>query len=540
MTFGSRKFLGLLGAATVVIVAEYVLVLSDCVISGRVLGEVSLGAMNLLMPVFSTVSFFTWLLAVGTSIVYSDAMGRASRRLASSLAGQGLAAAVALGVLLAAATFFLGRPYLRFMAPDGATTAFAAQYWRWYPLVAFLESLDMVLLYLVYTDGGERTCLVSYVGQVAVNVSASYLLCARTSLGMSGISLGTVLAYAVGIGALLPRLLSRACGIRFRLVWLPGHLLKSLKTSFGDASAGLFHALLFFVVTKYVLIRWGSEALPMTAVAFCIVRLTVFFNGVGIALQPLETVYHGEGNATAVARLVRFAAVVSVAEGLSLTAAVFAWPELAAKLMGIADLELVAATSRAVRLTVLGLSGYALAYMLNSHYQYVGRPGVSVQLTLLAFFAVPVALMFALGAAIGLDGVWIAVAAGPACAVMPFLPFALARGRDPAAPVVWQVDLSAPPLLASWEKRLPGGRDGPCARALAADMWTAVGQLARANAAAGRRARAEVSLLRVEGGFRAILRDDGVHEPVSGVSAETLHSPVTGFNRNILTWRNLV
>ena len=86
MTFAKRKFLGFLGTATAVIVAEYVMVLSDCVISGRVLGENALGAVNLLMPVFSCVSFFTWLLAEGTSIVYLDAIARMRKDHAAELA----------------------------------------------------------------------------------------------------------------------------------------------------------------------------------------------------------------------------------------------------------------------------------------------------------------------------------------------------------------------------------------------------------------------------------------------------------------------
>ena len=66
MTFANRKFIGFLGAATVVIVAEYILVLSDGVIAGQMLGEKALGAANMLMPIFMVVSFFTGQLAVGT------------------------------------------------------------------------------------------------------------------------------------------------------------------------------------------------------------------------------------------------------------------------------------------------------------------------------------------------------------------------------------------------------------------------------------------------------------------------------------------
>ena len=56
MTF-NRRFFRFLGAATVIIIADYMLVLIDCIIAGRVLGEVALGAMNLLMPVFSFATF---------------------------------------------------------------------------------------------------------------------------------------------------------------------------------------------------------------------------------------------------------------------------------------------------------------------------------------------------------------------------------------------------------------------------------------------------------------------------------------------------
>lgn len=64
------RWIGLFGAATVVVIADYLLVLTDCVIAGRVLGECALGAMNLLMPVFSVVTFFLWLVVSGGLSVY--------------------------------------------------------------------------------------------------------------------------------------------------------------------------------------------------------------------------------------------------------------------------------------------------------------------------------------------------------------------------------------------------------------------------------------------------------------------------------------
>ena len=539
MTFGNRKFTRFLGAATIVIIAEYVLVLSDCVISGRILGETALGAMNLLMPVFSTVSFFTWLIATGTAILYADAMGRADPDRAAGIAGQGLATAVLTGMMLVAATWSLETPYLAFMAPDEATMTFSGQYWDWYPLIVILEALDMTLLYLVYTDGGSQACMLSYVGQVVVNISASTWLAGR--LGMAGISLGTVFAYIVGIAALLPHLLSTKCGLRFRPHFDLNDLFRSCRASFGDASAGLFHALLFFVITKYILFNWGSETLPIATVVFCVVRLTVFFNGVGIALQPLETVYHGEDNETAVTGLVKFAGSVAFAEGLAFSLVLFVAPELIVSLVGIHDPDLVLAAKKATRISVVGLSGYAFVYMLNSHYQYVGRPGLSIKLTVLAFFLVPTALLLLLGGLLGTDGVWMAVAAGPACAIASFLPLVKRIKRNGPVPVMRTVrtwigdDVRA--TTEKIRKRLQD-EDFPSARAdeIAALVENASAAIRDANPT--RRICAEFSLDRRDG-LKLTIRDDGRSLSLDRLagSASCTHLPAAGFNRNIFRWR---
>ena len=527
MTFANRKFIGLLGAATVVIVAEYVLVLSDSVIAGRMIGEEALGAMNLLMPVFMLVSFFTWLLAVGTSIVYSDAMARTQQKLAANLAGQGLAASFLLGLALCAGIFVLKGLYLDFMASDAATTAYAADYLKWYPVVAVLEAVDLLLLYLVYTDGGELCCMASYCSQVVVNLGLSYCLCAGKlglpELGMGGIALGTAIAYVSGAPKFMPRDLAR-----------------SLKLSFGDASSGLFQALLFFVTTKYLIRVWGSDVLPIATVVFFVIRLSLFFNGVGIALQPMETVYHGEGNTTAINRLVRFAACISVCEGLFLTVAVFIGPELLADMVGIDDPSLVAKACHAARLTVTGLAGYALTYMLNSHYQYVGRPDRSVGLTALAFFVVPAAMLLAFGRMSAMNGVWIALAAGPSATVAAFLIVPALRRSKPSATgretMVWSVVASDPASCARTVAQVRAAIPRIAAAETAAQVADTLAhalQRIRERNGRSRCIQAEVSVKPERNGIRLIVRDDGAHFAIDVPDCSALHLPAAGFNRNI-------
>ena len=549
MTFANRKFIGFLGAATVVIVAEYILVLSDGVIAGQMIGEKALGAVNMLMSIFMVVSFFTWLLAVGTSIVYSDATARMQRERAAQLAGQGLVAAVMLGLVLAAAVLAVKGLYVGFMATDAETTGYALGYMKWYPLIVLLEAVDLLLLYLVYTDGGAVSCTVSYCTQVVVNIALSYGFCSGRwglpALGMGGIALGTVFAYLCGIAMLPPRLLcSGSCGIRFSPKFLPHDFARSLKLSFGDASSGLFQALLLFVATKYIIAVWGSDTLPIATVAFFVVRLSLFFNGVGIALQPIETVYHGEGNTAGIDSLVRFAACISVLEGLFLTVVVFIAPDLIASAVGINNPEHVCEASHAARWTCVGLTGYALAYMLNSHYQYIGRPGRSVKLTALAFFVVPVAMLFAFGGRIArMNGVWIAIASGPAIAVAaiqirPVLR-SLKSAKSRRKTHVWSVDASdfasCGELLASIKKSLSDETPGETASQILHALALSLEQI-RARNGDDKRVHAEITAKPEKDGVRVIVRDDGVHFAIEGLDRPVRHLPAAGFNRNIFTF----
>ena len=431
------------------------------------------------------------------------------------------------------------------MAPSADTTGYAADYLKWYPIVAVLEAVDLVLLYLVYTDGGEICCMASYCSQVIVNLALSYGLCSGEwglpALGMGGIALGTAIAYVAGMAMILPRLLFCGnCGIRFAPKFLPRDFVRSLALSFGDASSGLFQALLFFVTTKYLILAWGSDILPVATVVFFVIRLSLFFNGVGIALQPMETVYHGEGNTTAIKRLVRFAACVSVFEGLFLTAIVFIAPELFAEIVGIDDPALVGDASHAARLTVIGLAGYALTYMMNSHYQYIGRPDRSVKLTALAFFAVPAVLLFALGGVLGMNGVWVALAAGPTITVAAFLLLPSMRREKTGTRIrdthVWSVEASDSAACAEVVKEvgeaLSGSISAETARQVVRTLAPALKRIRERNGK-NRRIQAEVTVKPEDNGVRLIVRDDGLHFAIDALDCTVLHLPAAGFNRNI-------
>ena len=108
MDFGVRKFRSLLFVAICGMGAEFLLALADTVIAGNLVGEIALGGINLLQPIFNLVQFAAALIGTGAAIRYSLETGRFERRRAHEMFSQGFWSVVIFGALLFA-LFVTGR-----------------------------------------------------------------------------------------------------------------------------------------------------------------------------------------------------------------------------------------------------------------------------------------------------------------------------------------------------------------------------------------------------------------------------------------------
>ena len=356
-----------LGTALVIVFADYLLVLTDCIVAGRVLGESALSAMNLLMPVFSTVTFFTWLLASGVSTLYLRAIRRREELRSAEIAFQGMTAAVLLSLGLCAAFFGSDGTYLAFMGPNAEIAGYFNRFLTWYPVIMALQSVGMMLLYLVFVRGGQVVCVKAYAAQLIANVVLSCELCER--IGMAGISLGTAASYLVWLAAMAVLLKTDESRPRFaRARFKPAPILRSVRSSFGESFVWLLHAVLFLGIAKYVLCAWDSESLAVCAVVFLIIRLTIFFGGIGVALRPLESsLRSGATDPTEIARVFRIGTAGVMATLVAAVAIFVIAPEPVIGLFGIESAELVEGAEFAARVTVGGLvlGGFAVLLPLT-------------------------------------------------------------------------------------------------------------------------------------------------------------------------------
>ncbi len=411
MTFAAAKFGKFLPAAAFAMSVEFLMGLADSVISGHIVGEDGLSAVNLMQPVFGVVSFVSMLVGTGTGILYSTAMGRFDRRRASEMLSQGLWCTLGLGSILAVALFLLRGPVLDSFGASAEVRALAGDFWQWYIPCAVLEPLAFFFVSMCNADGDQKTSSMAYGVQLVGNCVASVPLTMK--YGLSGCALGTVIGCILALAVLSSHFLSRSCSLRFVRHFSFADAGKIISCAAGDASVRICQAILFYILNFYVIARFGSEKLPVVAAVVVVLGLSEALDCIPAAAQPLVGVYLGERNDRLVRRVMRYACGASVAMGGLLTAVLVAFPWMAVKSVGIDDPALCADAEAAVRIVSAGLAGTALMVLYNSYAMFISKTALAAYVSILAALVAPCVLIFPLGAALGEKGVWIALGVAP-------------------------------------------------------------------------------------------------------------------------------
>ena len=390
---------------------EYLMLLTDSIIIGNIFGEQAIAASNLVNPIFSVAVFVSTLISIGTSVSYSFEMGKFQKEEADRLFGQGVILAVGAGIVLFALAFFGKNLYFRFMAPSEIVEGYARDYYLAYQFVMLLYPIYALLIDMVYSDGDELVCNISYAVQVFVNIPLSIFLCKR--IGIVGASTGTLVGTTLSIMVLLSHFFRKQNSLRF----VPGVRVKAVirvvKYSVIDASLYLFVGLTFCIATKYVIAHFGDYYLPVMSVVISVIELTVVFDGIGQAITPLLNVYRGENNQTGIRKVMRVAFRSAVAEGLAATVLLFVFGGFLANVFGITDPVLLAQCQTAARLICLSMTVTAILFLFTTYYLLIDRILLSLLICGMKDCLSMILLMFVFGALFGINGVWLGFCIAP-------------------------------------------------------------------------------------------------------------------------------
>lgn len=513
------KFNSLLLSATLTMIVTYLMLLSDTLIVGNVVGEKGIAAINIVTPLYSAANFIAGLIGMGTVYLYCRAMGEFQNEKACGFFTQSVVLALGSGMVMFLLMLALKNQYLDYMQISDLIREEVEAYWRYEQIAILLVPINYLMTEMVYCDGDELISLLSNVIMVVGNIVISIIL--GLKLGTAGVSLGTVIGMTLATLTLCLHFFRKTNTIHFRWHFSLRDILEMNRLSLADAVIYLCWSVLGILLNKLIIMRFGEAYLPVLTVILGVFEFSLLFDGIGEALSPLGEVYLGEKNYEGEASLLRHAMRVCLVEGVALMLLLLFAAPFISRLYDITSPELIPQCAQAVRIMAFYMPFAAIAYLLTSQYLLIRK------ITLAVLFAMSQSLLFSalfcvlLSRCFGLNGISLGLVLSPICTVVLFSVYILIHYGKKKFP--WLLDKNEfPTLNHSFHLTEQGVME---MRSLAEDflrrhsrdskdvfhIMLLIEECGMATIAAndGKPVIAEYSLTLAEDGVQLILRDNG-------------------------------
>lgn len=532
-TLMSHKFFTMLLGGTMTMMILSLLLISDSVIAGIVIGSDAVAGVTLVFPIYSLAAFFGSVFSLGIPIKYSEEMGRFKKQEADRAFGLGILMAISVGILLFLLTVMFGDIYLKSSSPMPEVLTQARGYLFWMRFTILLMPMQMLISSMVYNDGDETLSSIANSVQAIGNIAASVIL--SRVMGILGIALASFLFSIISLAILMLHFFRKCNSLRWN-IYFSGNLIKEVsRYGLIDSSVYLFNAVFTAVLNAFVSARFGATYLIMVSVIMICREMQMVFDGIGEAVTPILSVYLGEKNERGVRDIYRLAEITACIEGILVGLIMIIFAPLIPTLIDINDSILASSAVTGIRILALSSPFVSLLYLITSYDLVIKKIGLGVTAIALRDVLFSSLFAIALGSFLGVNGMFAGIATSSFAAYVVLALYLRRRyGKDNFPLLISELPLSD---TKSYLFNLVVDKD------MIIDLRDKVGRLVRENGYdnrivmrsellieelymlileknANRTVLSECIVFLQPDGIRIILKDDGVYFDISDVDMQ--------------------
>ena len=351
--------------------------IADALFVGIRLGKVGLATMSLVAPVYMIYNVLDVGIAIGTSVKYTQALGKGKAKKGVEIFSQMTIVAIVLSILVAAIGL-LAMPYiLRFLGAgneNGELWNYTKEYLQIMFLGAPLTFLYFLLYYCVRCDDNEKLASAGYTIGFLTDVAASAVFIMGFKLDVKGAIYATVLGKAVGVAIFMLHFTRKWSILRFRPVKLNFKtIFSTLKTGMASSVGYIGQFIALIVVNNLLLKTGGSEALAILNVVQNVSYVSLaIYTALGDTVQPLSATFYAEHNDDAIRRVLTLGMRIGVISGGLIAIAFAFFAPSVCSLFGLEDAA-IDSGAFAVRLFCLSVIPAGFNMIWSSCFQAIKR-----------------------------------------------------------------------------------------------------------------------------------------------------------------------
>jgi putative MATE family efflux protein len=350
---------------------------ADALFVGIRLGKVGLATMSLVAPVYMVYNVLDVGIALGTSVKYTQALGKGKAKKGVEIFSQMLIVALVVSILIGA-TGLLTMPYILHFLGAGSPRGELWNYTKEYLQIMFLGApitfLYFLLYYCVRCDDAEKLASAGYTIGYLTDVVASAVFIMGFKLDVKGAIYATVLGKAVGVCIFLFHFTRKWAILRFRLVKPDFKLIFSILKTGMSSSVGYIGQFIALIAVNNILQHMGGEgALAQLNVVQNVSYLSLaIYTALGDTVQPLSGTFFAEHNKEAIKRVMYLGLGLGIAFGIIISALFAVFAPNVCSLFGLRN-SAIQTGSFAVRLFCLSVIPAGVNIIWSACFQAIKR-----------------------------------------------------------------------------------------------------------------------------------------------------------------------
>ena len=351
--------------------------IADALFVGIRLGKVGLATMSLVAPVYMIYNVLDVGIAVGTSVKYTQHLGKGDAKKGIEVFSQMLVFAIAVS-LAVAAIGLIAMPYILRLLGAGEVNGELWNYTKEYLQIMFLGApltfLYFLLYYCVRCDDAQKLASAGFTIGYLTDVVASAVFIMGLKLDVRGAIYATVLGKFVGVCIFLFHFTREWAILRFRPFKPDVSLVIGVLKTGMSSSVGYIGQFIALIVVNNLLQNIGGEsALAVLNVVQDVsyVALAIYM-ALGDTIQPLSGTFFAEHNRDAIKRTMGLGMKIGVACGAVIAAAFAFFAPSICTLFGLKGTAVSMGTF-AIRLFCLSIIPAGISIIWSACFQAIKR-----------------------------------------------------------------------------------------------------------------------------------------------------------------------
>lgn len=408
-----RIFLRYLIPSTIGMLLMAINIVADGIMVGNRLGAEALAGVGIAAPVYTIFFAISLWIGIGAATKYSMAMGAKKIDEARTIFTHAILSIFVFTLLIGLAAFIFRNPLAYVLGANSTTFPYVSDYLFVILLFGFIFTVENTFSIFVRNDGAPNLSMAGLIVTSVVNIVLNYIFLFIFDFGVSGAAFATIIASFLGMLVLSSHFFKKTNNLKlirfsfnrklFATIIVIGF--PSFLSELGISVFTISHNIAFERTA-------GTDGVA----AFSILNyvhsvMLMLFLGMGGAIQPLISYYHGAGNLERQKETMKKATMTVVLAG----AVFFLIGQFAAgpivSIFGDFPQSVKELASTGINLFFIAYLFTGTNFVMMTYYQSVGNVRMATWITASREIIVMLIFLLILPRIFGLNGIWLAIPA---------------------------------------------------------------------------------------------------------------------------------